>query len=314
MSVSSTFDVLGYLESIGIQPRLTAHNHFAYTMCPECDVDEPKLWINVCHPAYPQGCWRCWRNEQHRGGPVKLIMHLERLDYQEARAKAERFSTAEAQVVEEERGEPVLEEIEMPKGLVAFANAGIGSQYSAPLEFLYRRGFGIRTVHSWGLRYAPLWTYEDMVYKRRLFIPVYFQQRLVAFQARDITGRQKPKYVTSPLAEDAALPLYNCDRVSPELVVLCEGVTDVWAVGREHGSCLFGKVLRPFQRDILTGVVGAKRVLVALDGDAYGDAEKIAMDLSALVPDVDLLELPYGEDPASLGHQEIWRRIGGKGV
>ena len=105
------------------------------------------------------------------------------------------------------------------------------------------------------------------------------------------------------------MPLYNADRVSSELVVLTEGVTDAWAVGKEHGAGLFGKQLRPFQAKILYELIGPKRVLVALDGDAYEEAQQIAMDLSALIPRVDVLELPHGEDPASLGGKKIWEEI-----
>ena len=305
------FDVLSYLDSIGISPEYRSQRRYIYIPCPICDNRDPHLWINVGDPKRPYGIWKCWHDEEnHRGGPVKLIRHLENVSWKIAFARLEEFSktTTEEEVVV--RREPEFPEIEMPDNLTKAVNS------KRAMGFLKGRGFGVQEAIDWGLYYGDYWRYryeengrsKYRTYRWSLFIPVRFQGRLVAFQARDITGRRRQKYLSSPNSPIKDI-LYNADRVDSKLVVVGEGVTDCWAVGKKHGACLFGKKISPYQARILYEVVGAERVLVALDGEAYAEAEGIAQDLVGVVPRVDVLELPHGEDPASLGGEKLWDLI-----
>lgn len=296
------FDILSYLDSIGISPEYKSQGKYLYVTCPECDSGEPHLWINVGDLSRPHACWGCWKSTDHGGGPKKLIRHLESVGWDVASSRLREFSKTSPEEEVVERIEPKFPEIEMPSGL----SKAVDSERA--MRFLEGRGFGAQDAVDWGLRYADHWRHGDRRYRWRLFIPVRFQDRLVAFQACDVTGRQRRKYLASPDSPIRDV-LYNADSVSSDLVVVTEGVMDCWAVGKDHGVCIFGKEISGHQARVLYEVVGARRIMVALDGDAYGEAEGIAHDLVGVVPRVDVLEIPYGEDPASLGRGRLWKLI-----
>jgi len=70
----------------------------------------------------------------------------------------------------------------------------------------------------------------------RMFIPCG-----EGWQARDLTGSSKIKYYSAE-GWSKTKTVYNLDeaRKTPDLCVLCEGVTDVWRVG-QRGVAIFGK-------------------------------------------------------------------------
>lgn len=296
------FDVLSYLDSIGIVPEYRSQRKYLYVTCPSCDNRDPHLWINVGDPTRPYGTWRCWKDESHGGGPVKLVRHLENISWKVAFARLEEFSKVALEDEMVLRKEPEFPEIEAPDNLTKAVKS------KKAMQFLKSRGFGVQDAMDWGLHYGDRFTYNKRLYRWSLFIPIQFQDRLMAFQVRDVTGRRKQKYLSSPDSPIKEV-LYNADRVDSKLVVVTEGAMDAWAVGKKHGVCIFGKKISDYQAKTLYEVVGAERVLVALDGEAYKEAEGIAHDLLGVVPRVDVLEMPYGEDPASLGREKLWELI-----
>jgi len=295
-----SFDVRSYLAELGYNPESRSQGKFFYVNCPDCDHDGPHLWIRT-----DNGVWGCWKNRNHRGGPVHLVMHLERLDYPAARARTAKFYTHGSVVVEERTKKLEFKEIGLPEGLIKADDS------REAMEFLRKRGFTIQTVKDWNLYYAKNTRYKGLKFKQRIIIPIYHNGRIVAFQGRDITGKQKIKYMTSPPDENAA-PLtktvYNIDRVNPNLVVVTEGVLDAWAVGKDCGVCLFGKKVYPEQLTLFDKK-GVNNVIICLDGEAISESQHIAHDLSVVVSKVEVMELPIDEDPASLGNKEIWRMI-----
>ena len=111
------FDVLSYLDSIGIVPEYRSQRKYLYIACPSCDNKDPHLWINVGDLTRPHGTWRCWKDESHGGGPVKLIRHLENVSWRVAFTRLEEFSKV---ALEDEivlRKEPEFPEIGMPDNL-----------------------------------------------------------------------------------------------------------------------------------------------------------------------------------------------------
>ena len=148
-------------------------------------------------------------------------------------------------------------------------------------DFLRARGFDPqKTASAWGLRYhgvadTPPWS---------VVIPVHNTDgRLVAWQARDITGKAPQRYYTSPGANVKQL-LYGLDAVPARQrsVIVAEGVTDVWRLGRGHAVGTFGQDWSAAQLTLL--LRRFDRVFILFDNEAKAqvNAETLADNLMAL--------------------------------
>jgi hypothetical protein len=106
-------------------------------------------------------------------------------------------------------------------------------------------------------------------------------------------------------------------------MVVCEGVTDVWAVGRQ-AVALLGKTVSGAQKELLGA--WARRteglLVLMLDPDAWKDSagrssEHAAFRRRELLHELGraaggrLVEvvLPDGRDPADLGRKAVWAEI-----
>ena len=164
------FDVLAYLDSLRIRPERKSQGQYLYIACPVCDSNEPHLWINAGDESRPHACWGCWKDRDHRGGPKKLIQHLERINWYQVHERYEQFCQPTIYSEEPTEEKTIFDppEIQMPGNLVpAMKNASARS-------YLRSRGFSERDSINWDLHYADHWRYKDRSYKWRLFIPVYF--------------------------------------------------------------------------------------------------------------------------------------------
>jgi hypothetical protein len=133
----------------------------------------------------------------------------------------------------------------------------------------------------------------------RIIVPVTFNGALVGWQARYIgqpPDDRIPKFITMPGMPKSRY-LYNFDgaRNSP-FVVLCEGVSDVWAFGPE-AVALFGKSMSGEQLRLVTSTWGQGAVVVLLDGDAADEAMGVYDALGAGVRRRVLVQLPPDKDP-----------------
>jgi hypothetical protein len=93
--------------------------------------------------------------------------------------------------------------------------------------------------------------------------------------------------------------LYNLDSVR-KTVVIVEGVTDVWRIG-DGAVATFGTQYTKAQLALLIGI---KRAFVMFDAEAEEEGSRLAYDLSAIVPFVDIINLREG-DPASLSEEGV---------
>ena len=150
----------------------------------------------------------------------------------------------------------------------------------------------------------------------RIYIPVTQNGQLLAYQARlprDVPKGQKDgprKYLFSDDAPRSRL-LYNLDRAlsDPRLVVVCEGPTDVWALGPQ-GIALFGKTMTFEQEQLLVTRFPAATVVVLLDADdasAASAGREITYRLKRRSTGPVLqAHLPEGLDPGDCPRQELW--------
>lgn len=176
------------------------------------------------------------------------------------------------------------------------------------VQYVTFRGFDAELL---GKEYGVAYCYESPpripLAFDRLIVPIYMRGTQVSWQGRHIgemDWRQTPKYYFAPNT-NKRLMLYNYDVAKQyPFVIVCEGVTDCWAVG-EPAVALFGKTASFSQQELLSKW---PTVVLMLDQDAYESAEQVYQQLSQRSK-VIRVDLPKGADPASVDKEHMWDLI-----
>ena len=191
---------------------------------------------------------------------------------------------------------------------------------NTPIEvstYLKERGFDPgELAKDWEVGWLP---YYGKFAHPILVIPVYqngeywfWQGRLVpvdghvsGFLEYDrTTGKQFPKYYF-PHGVKKAWALYNIDNARlSDTVFIVEGVTDVWALGKQ-AVARFGKSLSGAQVQLIIQQCFGKRIIIVPDGDdpqAVSCAKEDAMrlEIQGAFSSVELAMLEDGVDPGDM--------------
>jgi hypothetical protein len=277
--------------------RLRLHIHHRWgTGFPELGVDD-RFWF----------AWRCW-NEECQDDPANRKWLKDRVYQDLGRARRSNITVR-----------PGNDE---PKELLRRDFPGI----SYPLAQLpdrhpsreYLNGRGWDTQHLcelYNLHFCEHADGELRLATNRIVVPVYQHGEMVGWQARyvgdiDFKATRIPKYFTCPGMYTSAC-LYGYDQATTSPVAfLCEGVTDVWAVG-PGAMALFGKrsLLDPKQAMLLAH--HWKYLVILLDPDAAVEAEALCLSLRTAIPHIIKVQLPIGTDPAAINTDVLWDLIYG---
>lgn len=148
----------------------------------------------------------------------------------------------------------------------------------------------------------------------RLYCPAVMRGELVGWQGRylgDLDWKRAglPKYFTMP-GMPKRLTLYNYDRAARyPLVVVREGVTDVWATG-PYAVALLGKSVTQWQIQLLAKGWAGKPVVLGLDGGVDPTADPRFQDLKLAVEHMGgtlvVQRLPDDLDPGELSPEANW--------
>jgi len=281
------FNVEKYLVSRNIEIRYQGENvsrsgDWIGICCPSCGENKFHLGIHLGWKIC--SCWAC----PFGGNMVKLIMKLERVSYKEAGQIIEEFS--EGRIYN--RPKATSKQIELVNMDFERGLQDIHQQY------LIDRNFDPEYIS------AKYRLYNGGIsgrYRYRIIAPVIWQNKIVTFIARDVTGLSIP-YLA--LEENKSIYttkecLYGLDSVS-DTVIITEGVTDVWRIG-DGSVAILGKNYTPMQLILLKDV---RRKFVMLDKDASEKAERLAHDLSSFGGNVETLTLSNG-DPADLSEDDV---------
>jgi len=192
--------------------------------------------------------------------------------------------------------------------------------------WVYLRGRNFEPAElavRWGVRFCadapedekgciPGTTIITRLVRNRVIIPVFWNDKLVGWQARSL-GDHKIKYYTAPGMPKSQL-LFNGDRARKhKFGVIVEGVFDAFRVG-EPAVALLGKHASQVQKDLILSYWYAHGAAVLLDSDAAKDSAKIASSLIEIKSHdfkhgLFNVPLPAGHDPASMTHADVWARI-----
>jgi len=185
-----------------------------------------------------------------------------------------------------------------PPGSVSLA------KYADPqaLQFLETRGIS----YDFAIQH-DVWIGMSGRYTGRFIIPVIFEGVVVAFQARDMTGKSDAKYLTEG---DISYFLYNFDNVDESKpVAVTEGIFDCWVC--DNGVASFTAALSHEQICLMLEKDPPYWILawdIGEDGsDAYWKSKKVLKELLVIFggEKINYVTLPAGEDLSSLGSAKV---------
>jgi len=184
-------------------------------------------------------------------------------------------------------------------------NYPLSGQYK---EYLENRGFDPdKLEREWGLLQTGPASYLDGIsYSHRILVPIYWDRRIVSFQARDVTGKSSVRYLACP-GQRELVPhqsiLYGKQSywLRSHAMIVVEGVTDVWRLG-PCAAAVFGIEFRLEQ--VLQLLHHGDRFFVIFDNEHYAQkqARKLAIKLRALGRETHVLAVQT--DPADLSQDE----------
>lgn len=169
------------------------------------------------------------------------------------------------------------------------------TNYSLLNKYLNRRKISIDTVIEHGCGICRVGKFMN-----RMIIPVFFNGKVVSFQAADLTGKAELKYKTA--TSNINDYLYGYDNISTGgRMIITEGILDKWRVGKD-AVCTFGTHFTDKQRKLIIKKK-LNELIMLWDGDAWQYAMKESGYFEPFVNIVRTVILPKEHDPDSYGKE-----------
>jgi 5S rRNA maturation endonuclease (ribonuclease M5) len=285
-------DVLSLLEDNNIPFRTEGKNvtsGWVEISCPHPGCSDPSSHCGVNLESGYHHCWICGG----KGGMLTLTKLLLDLTSSEARSLLKKYPAVFIPPPEKKCREDGITDISLSAFDTILPNL--------PRDYLAKRGFDPDEIQR---KYSIRFCYTTGKFAYRIIIPIIQNGHIVNFTARDVTGKQEPKY-KNLANEEAVIPmkncLYNIDTVNKKAII-CEGVTDVWRIGR-GAIATMGTEYTSSQLELLMRKK-LNKVFVMYDADAAKKSEMLANALTTFIPSVEIVYLDQG-DPGEMSEKEI---------
>jgi DNA primase len=291
--MSKSYNISKLLKKYNLPYRMSGAGKEVMLNCLWHDDFKHKLSVNTVTGAWQ--CWVCRETGSFRDLVKKIgLLKKTRIDLADFKGTYVKkaptvHSSDEVKIPWPEAYQP-LDEAKSPAMIFA-------------RNYVLKRGISEEQIAYYKIGYCQTGRYGG-----RIIVPVLdAREELVSFIARDCTGKLQPKVLTPPSLEgrhgikDYVFNLHRA-AVTGHLLI-GEGVFDAISLGT-RGVCLFGKTAAPIQ---IAKIVTKKpqRVTVCLDPDAQLEANILANQLIAHIPDVRIVTLPAGTDPNSVSPEEL---------
>jgi len=175
-------------------------------------------------------------------------------------------------------------------------------------QYLLNRKFDPEYLEKeWDLQQTGIISKLDSIsYNNRLLIPILWDETLVSFQTRDITGRSDLKYLACPMQREKInhkTIVYGnqayCSR--QKRIIIVEGVTDVWRLG-PAAVATFGIQFKIEQVLALAKLHNNFVIMFDNEVQAQEQARKLMIKLKTLGKNVSLFVVD--DDPGNLSQIE----------
>lgn len=145
--------------------------------------------------------------------------------------------------------------------------------------------------------YRPLKS-SSPKFKDRVIIPVYFDNKIVYFTARDITGKAEQRYINPIKEKDFIFTSKTpVDSIYNKDAFICEGVFDSFKI---PGCCsLLGKTLNKTQHKPLYNFLKSRdNIYICLDPGTKKDSIKLASEIDSWFMDKNIFIMNWVNDPS----------------
>jgi DNA primase len=259
--------------------------------CPFCNDQSNHLGINILN-LNKCNCWKCGRKNF-----VDIVAYILEANHKEAKLFIKDNIDTKNIIFDKEITASIKRRAVLPKE----ATDNFPKMH---LKYLKDRGFNPnQVIKKFNLKACGI----DGRYKFRIIIPIYQYHKLVSFTSRDITNKQKLKYLTSPhsLIERNKL-FFNFDSVSyGDNAIIVEGPMDAMKIGDKCFSFLGVGITN--ERILEISKKKINNLYIFFDRDHAGryGSEKLARTLAPLVKEIHVLRLTEKKDPGELTLDEV---------
>ena len=283
------FDAIQFLDDNNIQYDLEGKNvteGWANIACPFCQDNSNHGGFNLAVGYY--NCWNCGHHFLDQ-----LVAELLTVLPYKAKQIVKQYSIDQQRELKK-RTTKRPEKIQLP--------TGTGKMKRKHREYLEGRNFDPDKLEK---EFDLQGTGHLGPYKFRIIAPIYYKNKLVSYQGRDITGKAENRYKACANEKEVIHHkdiLYNLDNAKGDSVIIVEGLFDVWRIG-SGGVATFGVNFNQKQIQIL--IKRYKQFFICFDNEpkANEQARKLAVMLSSLGKEVETVD--FGEnDFADLAQED----------
>jgi len=212
----------------------------------------------------------------------------------------DRFSFFSDEEDDDDMQEVEVADIELPSEFRCLTGREESMAAQPYLKYARRRGLTDELIRKYNIGYCLTGRYA-----KRLIVPVYHFGKVVNFVARTI-GILEPKVLTPPGNEQSQF-CFNLDNIwGAKEVLVVEGVFDALVLP-DKAVATFGKKISKAQVALLK-TAGVETVTFCYDEDAIVEAYDFA-NTYLFQLNSRLIELPPGEDPSSLGREQMLKLV-----
>lgn len=296
------------LDNLGIVYRTEGNNVSEGSIniqCPFYDCGDQSNHMGIFEDSLKFSCWRC-RRKGHFSFLLRIITGediedcLELINETSGTSEKEgvdRIGEASTSWQSGKKSEKEkIETAPLPKYFEA-----VHRKMDYPLLFKYikRRKLSLEKLIEDGCGVCRVGPYMN-----RMVFPVVQDKRQVSFAAADMTGMAMTPYLYPSMLINNYL--YGYDGVRGTMIVT-EGILDKRRVG-EEAVAMFGLFLTDTQKSLIIKK-NLDNLFFCLDGDAYWHARDESKFFHPYVDTVEVVHIPFEEDPDSLGTETVWGMI-----
>jgi len=271
--------------------------------CPACSADKGmpegdgkgNLEINYNKDVFK--CWSCMDSNNMSGSVIKLIKK-----YGNAKQLKDYKLFKPESILSNEDKKQI--EIKLPDGFKSLKDCTAKDfKYNAAIQYLRKRGITDDIIEKFNIGYTTRGTFFN-----RIIIPSYDEDGLLNYFIARWFDRHynKMKYLNPDIEKQSII--FNEGRVNWDATLyLVEGVTDHIVI--PNSIPLLGKFIPPMLLEKIYDNANAN-IIIFLDGDAFGDAERLyhQLNIGKLKNRIRIVLVPENYDPSLIN--EKWGKRG----